>query len=164
MLELIKAGAAIPGHISKDLKACRSLANIDARQPGECDNEAQTITLLENAEMNLLALADEKLGTDATEVWQRRINEASMAPSAAPAPPPTSRMGAGIPRGDHWIRIKSDYLNTIEGAGEMLAMVSVSVIDREDGSLLLHGKKEDVTAFLSKIKEEEKRKNSLLQI
>jgi len=156
MMKLIETGADIPLHVTDDLKSGRSLASISARQPDDDGISAKTLPLLENAEMNLLALADIHLGREAAEKWQRRINTAYHEQQPPVIVSPVSRMASGIPRGDHWIRVKADYLDTVDGAKELLEGYAVTVITQEDGYMLIHGRKEDVSAFLSEIRERQK--------
>jgi len=153
MLELIKKGVEIPRHVKEDLKSGRSLASMGSRQPEAGDVADKTMVTLENVEMNLLALAEINFGSDTAESWQRRISESYQEQPSSPLSTPSSRIASGVPRGDHWIRIQSDYIDTVEGADELLEASAVSIIRQEDGYILIHGRKEDVSAFLGEIRQ-----------
>jgi hypothetical protein len=156
MLELIRKDVDIPAHVAGDLKSARSLAKIDLLEPGNNDIATKIMIAIENVEMNLLALADIYLGREASEEWQRKITKSFDAQPARTSSAPVSRIASGVPRSDHWIRIKSDYLDSVEGAMEMLEETSLSAIAQDDGNILIHGKKEDVSAFLKSIREKVK--------
>ena len=154
LLELIEKGIEIPGHMANDLKSGRTLASISSRTPDDVDLEIKARIVLENVEMNLLALAENNLGAEAAETWQRRISSAyqeeiTVQAAAVSAP----KFGSGVPKGDHWVRLQSDYLDTVEGAEKLLEQFKVSVLEQEDGYLMIHGKKEDVSAFLKGLRQ-----------
>ena len=67
-------------------------------------------------------------------------------------------VASGIPRGDHWIRIASDYLETIDGFDDMLERASLSSIRQEDGYMIVHGAKEAVSSLLADLRRVEKGK------
>ena len=156
MLGLLEKNVEIPAHVADDLKSARSLAKIDLLQPGDNDIATKIMISIENVEMNLLALADIHLGREASESWQRKIEDSFE--KRAPHTPAAraSRIASGVPRGDHWIRVQSDYLDSVEGAMDMLEQSSLSTITQDDGNILIHGKKEDVSEFLKNIREKVK--------
>ena len=127
MLELLNRDIEVPAHAVEGLKAGRSLAAVD---------EAGAHAALEIVEMNLLALA----GAQA-DAWQRRV-VAAYAAAGAPASAP--RMVTGLPKDAYWVRVAT---------GELPAQVPLGRLDQEDGFTLLHGKREDVMAYLRQMKE-----------
>jgi len=153
MLELIEKEVGIPQHVTDDLKTGRSLANICSRKPEDPDISSKTMIALERVEMNLLALAEHNLGRDEAEAWQRRMIAIYREPAVKAAPPPASGVMSGIPRGDHWIRVQSSYLESVAGARELLEGAGLSVVIQEDDYLLIHGRKGDVSAFLKDMRE-----------
>jgi len=129
MLELMELGLEIPAHVIADLKAGRAL-------PGG--------NYLENAEMNLLALADSAGGVAYADAWQEKIKEAH----AQPLPPASGmRMVTGVPRGAYWVRVRTDTLPE---------RVPLKHIAQDDGFTLLFGAKEDVIAYLNEIRRKER--------
>ena len=152
MLEVIGKNVDIPAHVADDLKSARTLAKIDLLKPGNNDVATKIMIAIENVEMNLLALADIHLGKDAAEAWQRRINESLEKRALCNASAPASRIASGVPRSDHWIRIQSDFLDSVEGAMEILEHSPLSAIAQDDGNILIHGKREDVSGFLNSLR------------
>jgi hypothetical protein len=137
--------------------------------------------VLQNAEMNLLSLAELSGGPEYADMWQRRIGaayrrqepaapvsakmqtpvsteSANMQSPVSPelaktkAPFAASRFVSGIPKTDHWIRLEKDYFATVEGAEELLFNAPLSAVEQEDGYLLIHGAKEDISGFLKEIR------------
>jgi len=155
MLELMDRGVEIPGHVTDDLKSSRTLARLGSRQPDDAALETKARAALERVEFNLLSLVDLHMGTEAAEAWQIRINSAYQQEDVAEQAVPVSapRFGSGVPKGDRWVRLQSDYLDTVEDAKEMLETFSVSVLKQEDGYLLIHGRNEDISAFLKELRQ-----------
>ena len=161
MLELMGKGAEIPGSVVGDLKSGRSLAGIFTRQPCEGDAAIKTMSILENAEMNLLSLAESTGGRDYAEKWQKKINDALTSGGergcAAPSSASATRYNSGVPRGEYWIRVKesdlSPYSHELEG---LLAAFKLHTKPQDDGYLLLYGEKGNVSSFLKDIRDKER--------
>jgi len=157
MLELIEKQVAIPRHVMDDLKAGRSLASIGRRNPGDADVAAQTMAILQSVEMNLLSLAEMGVDSAYADAWQGRIAQAYQEESAQAAPAAV-RFVTGVPKSEHWIRMQASELAAIEGADDRLAALALSARPQEDGYILIHGKKEAVSAFLNEVREKVRQK------
>jgi hypothetical protein len=153
ILELIGKGIDIPGHATEELKAGRSLASIGMRQPGDADIDMKAMTALQNVEMNLLALAEAGFGAEYAEEWQKRINSAYQEKPVGTPPVTATKFISGIPKGKHWVRIKATELEAVPGYEKLLGVFSLSAVAQEEGWLLIHGRKEDVSAFLKSVRE-----------
>ena len=160
VLELKGKGIKIPGHTVDELKSGRSLASICARQPEDGDSCVEAMIALENAEMNLLALADVNFGKEAAEAWQLKIKTAYLDQSLQPSKPAASRIASGVPRGEYWIRLQSDYLGSIDGARDLLNDAPLSAVRQDDDFILIYGRKEDVSEFLSRVREMQRALNT----
>ena len=157
-LELIQRGITIPRHVTDDLKSGRSYANISSSDPDNSETAMEAMIALERVEMNLLALAEIEFGREKAEMWQHKINSAYR-DEIAQRPPSrqANRFGSGMPKGDHWIRVQSDYMDTALGARESLEGCGLSLIKQDDGFLLIHGRKEDISAFLKGIRKKNRK-------
>jgi hypothetical protein len=154
MLELIGKGIEIPLHVADNLKSGRTFARLASLQREDEESGTKARIALENVEMNLLALAEINLGAHAAETWQQKIRSAYQEETAAGVAPVSAPMfGSGVPKGDHWVRLQSDYLDTVEGAEKLLEGFAVSVIKQVDGYLLIHGRKEGVSAFMKELRQ-----------
>jgi len=151
MLELLGKGVAIPAHVTESLKTGRSYSGILRKKPDDGDIIVKTGGALENAEMNLLSLAESAEGREYSEYWQRRVIAAyqeEITDTSVAAP----RFVPGLPKGDHKIRMEASYLEEIGYDKQGLESHSLTSVTQEDGYLLIHGKKTDVTAFLEEIR------------
>jgi len=154
MLGLIEKKAAIPAHVTEDLKAGRSLANILRRKADDADIAAKTGLALESVEMNLLSLAEANLGADCAEAWQTKIIAAYNEDIAQDVPAPAPKMAsAGVPKSDYWIRVKTSELADFRerSPDKPPEVYSLSAVEHEDGYTLIHGGKENVIAYLKEI-------------
>jgi len=154
MLDLIDRGIDIPGHVADDLKAGRLMARLGSRQSDDAASETKARAALESVEFNLLALVDIHLSVEAAEAWQRKINSAYQEEITAQVPQVSApKFGSGVPKGDRWVRLQLDYLNTVEDADKMLDKYAVSILEQEDGYLMIHGRNEDISAFLKELRQ-----------
>ena len=153
-LSLINKGVPIPPHITEELVKGRSLARICSLEPDETELPAKAMAALDIVEMNLLSLVEKHINAEAADTWQRKIKEAYMEQNAHTAvEAPACGVYPGVPKGEHFIRLKMDYLDTLEGASELLERFAVTVRQQEDGFLLMQGKKENISAFLKAIRD-----------
>jgi len=162
--ELIDKGMTIPPQVITELKTGRSVTSIHQRMTEETDVETLTevelkaMIALQNVEMNLLSLADEKFGKDYAEQWQKKVNEAYMdntKPQVAAAKTPVNiaRYATGVPKGEHWIRVQTSWLENVQDLDDKLESRSLSTIPQDDDYLLVYGRKADVSDFLKEIRQ-----------
>ena len=151
-IELMEKGDEVPVHVVNDLRAGRSLANIWLQSPDDAETASKAMSALERVEMNLLALAEERVNRAYADEWQARIAEAYKESFEPAAKKPT--FVAGVPKGNHWVRIETKDLFEIGNVEQRLRERSLTIRKQDDGFTLIHGKKEDVTGFLGEIREE----------
>ena len=166
--ELIEKGMTIPPQVVADLKTGRSVLSIYKRMPEETDIESELDAIadvemkarisLQNVEMNLLSLADEKIGREYAEEWQRKINasyedQTETSDNAEDAVSGTSPYITGVPKGEYFIRIKQTELAEVNGLDKLLVSYGLTSDSQADGYLLIYGRKEDVSAFLKEIRQ-----------
>jgi len=152
-LSLIEKGTPIPFHVTEELVKGRSLARLCSLEPDDAELSAKAMAALDIVEMNLLSLIEKHIDAEAADTWQRKIKEAYLEQNthtAAEAPAPG--VYPGVLKSEHFIRLKTDYLDTLEGASELLERFAVTAKKQEDGFLLMHGKKEDISAFLEAVR------------
>jgi len=152
-LSLIEKGAPVPFHVTEELVKGRSLARICSLEPDDAELSAKAMAALDIVEMNLLSLTEQHIDAETADTWQRKIKDAYMEPDThTAAEAPASGAYPGVPKSEHFIRLKTDYLDTLEGANELLEKFAVKARKQEDGFLLMHGKKEDISAFLEAVR------------
>ena len=157
ILDLREKGVDIPGHVVDSLKAGRSYASIWQRDTQDSETAMKAQSALEIVEMNLLSLAEEAVGGEYADGWQRKVAAAYQEAPEAHEKKPT--FVVGVPKGDHWIRFETKDLYEIEGVERRLGERHLTARKQDDGFTLIHGKKEDVTAFMGEIREEYRQKN-----
>ena len=146
LLELIEKGAAIPAQTAEDLKAGRALAGISLRGPEDTAMAEKAGAVLEGVEMNLLSQAEIAGGAAWADEWQARILAAGEQPAQA-ITVYANRMVKGVPKGEHWIRLRSAELADADPVAYELTAAA-----QEDGYTLLYGKQENVNEFLKYIR------------
>jgi len=152
MLELIEKGLAIPKNVADDLKTGRSLTNIWLRQPDDADIEMKTVAILQNAEINLLSLAETGVSAEYANAWQEKINKAYREAVSEAVPESPSKFVTGVPKEDYWVRIKMNELAAVPELDALFDKFSLSSVTQEDDWRLIHGRKEDVSAFLAEVR------------
>ncbi|MCL1802993.1 MAG: DUF2096 domain-containing protein [Eubacteriaceae bacterium] len=160
MLELMEQGFAVPEHVLEDLKTGRTLARIAQRLPEEDEDDAGTIQralfALQNVEMNLLSLAEMLVGLEYAENWQKKIADAFSREGEdeeeAIATVTASKFLQGVPKSEHWVRIKASELEGITNLNELLDRFMLTAKQQDDGFILIYGKKEVVSEFLKEVR------------
>lgn len=151
MVELMDRGVAIPQLVIEDLSAGRTLVNVFKTEPDELDAAFETSPYLSKVEMSLLSLADAAFGKAYSDEWSNRIARAYQEPAAKESsarPAYTS----GIPKGEYWVRLKTADLTVGEQQlVTLLAQFGLSA-QVQEGALLVHGRKEDVSALIKEVR------------
>jgi hypothetical protein len=149
MLDLMEKGVSIPPHLIEDLKSGRTLIGVHNAGPQEPDASEPT-PFLQMVEANLMSLAETELGMCYADVWQVKISE-TYTEEGTKTPPP-AKFVSGIPKGEHWVRIDLSQLSAEGEAKELLSRLNLSSRQEEDGYLLIHGSKEDISVFLKELR------------
>jgi len=158
MLELIKKEIIIPAHVVGDLKSGRSFAGILLRSSGDANDAevaAKAAFALQNAEMNLLALAETGIGIDYAESWQHKIIAAYKEEAAKTSDISAPKTLPKVPKGEHWIRIQTLELANFEEhePDKPPEVFGLTAVEQKDGYTLIYGKKENITSFLGEIRQ-----------
>ena len=109
---------------------------------------------LVDIESTLVNTAKEELGSAFAEKWLSRLDKARKEDEANADGP---RFITGLPKDDHWIRVmpSDDLLRAdVESLAEQLKLSSSA---QDDGYILLHGKEENVKAFIKEIAKKRRR-------
>jgi hypothetical protein len=151
MVELIKKGLTIPQPVIDDLKTCRTLISIYRTEPADPETAEDAAPYLQKVEANLMVLAESAVSAEYADVWQNKIRAAYE--YSGEEPDTASKFVSGVPKGDYWIRIKTSELNIGGEIEEMLSRLGLFAKQNDDGYLLVHGKKENVTVFLKEVRQ-----------
>ena len=152
LVELRAHGADIPPYVVRDLRSARSLIEVLKADPG-CEGVAGRIDmLLTNVESFLLAEVEMRLGPEAAKEWEDRISKAISEAEGA-SREAGARFRPGLPRGEHWIRVRPSEEIPRELVEELARTEGVSVELQPDGYLLVRGEEGKVKSFVRKMAE-----------
>ena len=156
MAELMGKGVTIPQELMEDLKSAKFYISIYKTNPTALDIAENIELYIENVESNLLYLAESDMGKAYADEWLRKIYSAREEESK----PTTAATGfvMAIPKSEHWIRINLSDFMVEEDIQELLKMLNLSSTPQENGYLLIHGKEENVKAFVKKVGEKIERR------
>lgn len=105
-----------------------------------------------DVESTLINTVKEKLGSGCAEDWLNRLDtarkEEEIRASIAP-----SRFVAGLPKGEHWIRILLSDELVKKDVQKLADELGLSHETHKDGHILLHGQEEKVKVLVKKMAE-----------
>ncbi len=156
-VELTNKGVTVPEELLNDLKSAKTLITIYNAEPTALEAATQIEMYLDNVESNLLYLAESNLGKEYANNLLTKINEARQKGLEEKVPVP-SKFVPGVQKSEHWIRIDISDLISGKELDSLLKRLNLSSKPQEDGYLLIHGKEENVKAFVKEISEKIKAK------
>jgi len=153
LVELRSKGADLPAEVVRDLRLARSLIEtLKVAPTGREEITAKIEQMLVSVEAYLLAEAEVKLGPEEAKRWRDKIEEAA-APGEETLAPAEMRFRPGLPRGEHWVRVRVSEDMPREMLETLAAEEGVSARLQPDGFLLVSGEEEKVRAFIRKLAE-----------
>jgi hypothetical protein len=150
IVEVRKKGSAISQAIIDDLKSARTLISVHNVDPTSTDTIVQIEEYLRKVESYLLFLAEADHGDAYAADVMRRISEARK-PGVDEAAPGASRFIAGIPPGQHWVRL--DLRDTVrrEELDGFAADLGLTLTMQGAHHAVIRGDKEKVKALLRRV-------------
>jgi len=148
--ELTKNRVTIPREFMDDLKSVKTLINIYKVDTSTVNVATEIELLLEKIESNLLYLAESDIGKEYAEKWLKKIYEARKKGLGTRTTLP-SRFVTGVPKNEHWIRIKISDLIKDKDLDVLLDKFNLSSKIQKDEYLLVHGKEQNVKNFIKEI-------------
>jgi hypothetical protein len=150
ILDLRRKGVTVSPELVDDLKSAQTYINIAKTDPTALDIVTDIELYLEKVESNVMYLAQTDVSDSYATEWLRRVSEAR-ATGLDEAPPEKPKFVSGVPKGDHWVRLQvSDLIPEVD-LNPLINQFNLSTIPQDNGYLLVHGKTEDVKAFLKEI-------------
>ena len=149
-VELTKKGVTVPAELLDDLKSAKTLITICNAEPTALEVATQIELYLDNVESNLLYLAESDLGKRYADKIMEKLDEARQKGLEEKVVVP-SKYVSGVQKGEHWIRINISDLVSIEELYSLFKKFKLSSKTQEDGYILVHGKEEDIKAFIKEI-------------
>lgn len=147
IVEFSKKGIKVPQKYVEDLKSAQTFIKIHNTEPTDSNVMTEIERYIDTVEINLLSLAETKLGAKYADECMRRIYDARMKGVDGKISIP-SKFVAGVPKEDHWVRIQVTDLLTADELDELLSTYQLASKPQENGYLLIHGTKENVKALI----------------
>lgn len=148
--ELIKRGVILPREFMDDLKSAKTLINIYKVDTSTVNVATEIEVYLEKIESTLLYLAESDIGKEYAEKWLQRVYEARREGLTTKTTRP-SKFVAGVPKNEHWIRIKTSDLISNQELEALLEKYKLSSKSQKDEYRLIHGSEKNVQNFLKEI-------------
>jgi len=149
MVELADRGVTIPQDLMDDLKSAKTFISIYKTDPSALDVMTEVALYLDKIEPNLLYLAESEVGKKYASAWIKKISDARLEKAETIIVP--SKFVAEIPKGEHWIRIKTADIISDDNLRELLRNLNLSSKSQDDGYLLIYGKEENVKSFIREV-------------
>ncbi len=157
IIELRKKGLLVPQNILTDLRAARSLMNVEsADQKGHGETTPKIDEYLSTVEAYLVTEAEKVLPPEQVDEWLRRLETAGCDSCSIPEKE-EKRFIQGIPRDQKWIRVEPLENMPLEKLEELAAEANISFREEDDGHLIVFGNAEDIKKFVKRMTEKVQR-------
>ena len=147
--EIRKRGETIPKHVMTDLHSAKTMIQILKADPAHVENLSRIETYLENVESYLMFTVQEKFGAAHVERWMKKLEEARKAPEKEEKA--AIKFVAGIPRGEHWVRIQISEETSKSEIERLAKENSLSCKMQKNGYMLVYGDVKKVKEFVKNI-------------
>jgi hypothetical protein len=147
---LLKKGVTLPREIMDDLKSVKTLINIYKVDVTTLNVATEIEIYLEKIESNLLYLAESDIGKAYAEKWLKKIYEARRS-EVEKRKTYQARFISGVPKNEHWIRIKTSDLMKDQDRKRLLDKFNLSSKPQNDEYVLIHGKEENIRKFIKEV-------------
>lgn len=150
--ELRKHGESIPSNVMEDLRAAKTMIKVFEADPGHAEHIPTIEMLLANIESYLISTAQEKLGEKFVDEWMEKLKEARRVAPAREMEP-ASRFVPGLPRGQHWVRVKVSEETPQTYISSLAEESGLSFRKQKDDYMLVYGDSEKLKLFVKKTAE-----------
>lgn len=146
LIELRKKGAPVPSSIVEDLRSAKTMIQVLKADPKYVESVPRVETFLGNVEAHLISMAQERFGSSFADTWMERVKRARG--TVRERGETASRFVPGLPKGEHWVRIKISE-DAPREVVEMLAEEQNLVHKMQKGGyILVSGDSEDIKSFV----------------
>jgi hypothetical protein len=150
MLELKKAGTAIPPKVVDDLRTTKSLLELSCTEGSHGDAIQKAEEYLANVEAYIMTEGQSVFGEEKVDGWLRQIEEANVEVCAEPRRA-EDKFVTGVPRDQKWVRVEPLGEWTKEKIVQFAGEHSLQVKPQADGKLVVYGQPENLKAFVKKM-------------
>jgi hypothetical protein len=143
-----RRGEPVPSKIMADLKSAGTMIRL-LKLDATCGETVQKVEeYLGNVESYVMPKGEKLFGKGYAEEWLKRLAEARRSLTKEEK---ETRFIAGLPRDEHWIRVKPSEEMSLERLKMMAEGSNLSWNAQADGSLLVHGREECIRSFVMKM-------------
>lgn len=158
VIELRRKSVTIPREVMTNLHSAKTMIQILKADPTCTETMSKIEMYLENVESSLAFIAQKELGLEHVEQWMRRLEKAREKTPFEMEPKSTvSRFVPGLPRNQHWIRVKPSEDAPREVIEKLAEQTGLSSKMQENGYLLVYGDKKLIKMFVKKMTEKFRR-------
>ena len=151
LVELRKRGQTIPTDVVEDLRSAKTMIQVLKADPSHIENIPKIETFLGKVESHLVFLAQEKFGSSLADKWLKKLDSARKVVAKEHKAAP--RFVSGLPRGEHWVRVKVSKDTPREAVQKLAEEKNLSHKVQENGYVLVSGDSEGIKSFVKTIAE-----------
>jgi hypothetical protein len=151
LVELRKRGETIPTDVVEDLRSAKTMIQVLKADPSYIENIPKIETFLGKVESHLVFLAQEKVGSSFVDKWMERLDRARRAVAKEREVAP--RFISGLPRGEHWVRVKVSKDTPRKDLERLAEEKNLSHKTRKNGYMLVSGDSEGIKSFVKTMAE-----------
>jgi hypothetical protein len=152
MIELSKKGVAIPPNVINDLRSAKGMIGLACKEESRGEVIAKAEEYTANVEAYLISEAQKVLGTEKTDQWLERLEEAGAGPEVCAEPQAKEdKFVTGVPRDQKWVRVEPMGNLPKERILAIAKETSLQVNPQKDGRLVVYGQQPNIKEFLKKM-------------
>jgi len=147
--ELRNKGQLIPANVMNDLRSAKTMIQVYKADTKHIENIPRIETYLESVEVQLISMAQEKVGSEFVVKWMKKLEEARRKVSEEKKE--VARFVPGLPRDKHWVRVQISEDTPRKEIEKLAKENSLSHKMQKDGYMLVYGDDENIKAFVKKM-------------
>lgn len=149
--EIRKSGETVQSSIMRDLRSAKTMIQISKVDKDNPEHLSRIEEYLSNVEAYLIDTALRKFGSQYAYRWMERLEEARK--SVVEEAKPSTKFVTGVPRDQHWIRIKTSSDTPVEEIKKLAAETDLKYRIQEEDHILVYGEKDKIKDFVRRIAE-----------
>lgn len=148
LIELGKNGVTVPSKVVENLRAARSMIKLTSMEDSRGEVSQKAEEYLASVEAYLITEAQNAFGSEKTDEWLRRLEEAS---GKICEEPKEDKFITGVPRDQKWVRVEPIANLPTERIQQIAKEHDLTVKPQNNGRLVVFGQPEDIKQFLKAI-------------
>jgi len=149
-------GKTVPKEVVEDLRSAKTLINVYSLDHSKLETLSQIEAYLGNVEQKLFYLAEADFGKEFADKYLEKIVKAR-SKTQTPEKATPSGLIPGLPRDQHWIRVKLDEDIRRDELEALADSLSLSCKTQDKDFLLIYGEENKIKRLIRKVAEERKR-------